>query len=239
MEANIPLQLTTSNTRDLGGYPCTDGKKTQKNKFLRSDGLDALTLADKEILKEQHDVTIIIDLRSNDEVERSGYDASLFTRFHVPLLDGIASNSAGKNYPTDMGLLYIDLLSNSQSIFKKIFEIIASNMDHCTLFHCTAGKDRTGVTAMLLLDLVGVDHEIIVNDYKVTEIYMKERLEKQFAFIKSKGVDIPKEVLLSKPHNMETALDYLYTNFGGAEKYLITIGVSQQEIDYIKTKFVK
>ena len=65
---------------------------------------------------------------------------------------------SASGFPSDMGQVYIGLLDHSQNTIKRVFEAMADTAG-CILFHCTAGKDRTGVTAMLLLDLVGAEED--------------------------------------------------------------------------------
>ena len=65
----------------------------------------------------------------------------------------------------DMGDLYCLMLDHFQNSFRKVFQIFLEHLDTCVLFHCSAGKDRTGVTAALLLDLAGCHMYDIVKDY--------------------------------------------------------------------------
>ncbi len=239
MQANNPIQLNTSNTRDLGNYKCKDGKITQPHKFLRSDSLHVLSEADKEVLKNDYDLTCIIDLRSEDEIARASYTFDGVEVVNIPLMDNVQSNSGNQSFPDDMGELYIQLLQNSQSSIKKMFQLFVKHAEHCSLFHCSVGKDRTGTTAMLLLDLVGVDHKQIVIDYQVTEINMEENFKMFREMMKQNGIELPEGTLRSLPSFMEKTLAFLVKEYGNAENYLKHIGITDEEIHKLKNNFAK
>ena len=120
-----------------------------------------------------------------------------------------------------------------------MFHIFAQHKDTANLFNCTAGKDRTGVTAMLLLNLAGVDRETILVDYEVTERNMHTVFEKQKAMIKEKyGIDVPDCVFSSERFQMEMVIDYLEGKWGDAEKYLLDAAVSEEDIRIVKSMLV-
>ena len=170
------------NFRDLGGYKNKNGQSIKWNKIYRSDSLSSLSFDDKIKLTRMK-VTIDCDLRSKyeqlsapdvlwpnvkyvdahiyseDPRENKG-DSKLF-RFihHIPDMD---------NY---IGQIYQRVLlnSHSQDEFSKIFAyLLELPEDEALVFHCSAGKDRTGMTAALILTLLGVDDEVIAQDYLLT-----------------------------------------------------------------------
>ena len=89
---------------------------------------------------------------------------------HIPMLDQLNSSGFRGALPECMFDVYRDLLDDSASSIRRVFE--ALDTDGCALFHCRAGKDRTGVIAMLLLGLAGVSDDDIVADYVATQRYM-------------------------------------------------------------------
>lgn len=120
-----------------------------------------------------------------------------------------------------------------------MFHIFAQHKDSTNLFNCTAGKDRTGVTAMLLLNLAGVDSETILVDYEVTESNMHTVFEKQKVMLKEKyGIDVPDCAFSSERFQMEMAIGYLEKKWGDAEKYLLDAAVSEEDIRIVKSMLV-
>ena len=118
--------------------------------------------------------------------------------------------------------------------FKKVFNIFLNHPYDCTLFNCSAGKDRTGVIACMLLDLAGCHEYDIVKDYS-------ESYENNMAMIKQLEEMIPSEdekFLGSDPRVMMKFIAYLRENYGSTKGYLLNIGFSDEEIEEIKENFI-
>ena len=152
-----PLQLEgASNVRDLGGYPTANGR-TCFRRLLRGDHLSALTIKDKECIYD-YGVRYVVDLRSRMECE-SRPDALIGWRdvqyCSIPMLDQINSSDFRGQIPDSMGELYISLLEDSRAQLSEVMRRILEAGDKGLLFHCTAGKDRTGVVAILMLNWPG------------------------------------------------------------------------------------
>ena len=153
------------NCRDLGGYPLPGGR-TRWGVFLRSACPDTLTPEGLAEL-ERMGLALVIDLRSSFERrQQPSALAGLASPpvLELPLLEQI---SAPMPHTSDMGEFYIALLHHGQACFRKLFTRIAG-AEGPVLFHCTAGKDRTGVVAALLLDLAGVGRQDIIADYEIS-----------------------------------------------------------------------
>lgn len=237
-----PLKIdTTFNTRDLGGYKTKDGKITKMRAFLRSDLPMQLTDESKKVLLD-YGVRCVVDLRSLAEANAMPNALKSVPRidyYSIPMLDQTNSKGFDGKMPENMGKVYIDLLNNSQKEFGKIFHIFAKHKDCTNLFNCTAGKDRTGVTAMLLLNLAGVDNEIILADYEITESNMHTAFEKQKAEVKAKfGIDLPDSVFSSARFQMEMAINHLEERWGNAEQYLLEAEVLEEDIKIVKGMLV-
>ncbi|MEF2649644.1 tyrosine-protein phosphatase [Collinsella tanakaei] len=226
--ASIPLPLKGAhNVRDLGGYPYTrqagECGTTAFGVFLRSGTLGRLTLGDREALR-CYGLRRVIDLRSNFELKhwpdpyaKRPEEGVFYT--HIPMLDQLNSSGFRGALPACMFDVYQSLLDNDASSIRSVME--ALDGPGCSLFHCRAGKDRTGVVAMLLLGLAGVDDEFIVEDYRVTQDYMGRGLRAQRA-----GVSIlllkkvPRCLFESAPLEMERTLEHLHARYGTAREYL-------------------
>ena len=160
------------NFRDLGGYPAKDGT-TRKGWIFRSDGLGTLSDADRNWMME-HGITCVLDLRSEREMEHTPDKLNESFEYHaIPMSDRMNSSENGTDLPDRLSDLYIQILDCYQDKFRKIAETLVNRKGKPAVFHCAVGKDRTGVTAMLLLELAGVPEEVILQDYTVSENNMK------------------------------------------------------------------
>lgn len=240
-----PLPLKGAhNTRDLGGYAyrASDGRTgaTQEGVFLRSGSLNRLTAADRALLR-AYGLARVIDVRSSFEVDhwpdpyaRDPEPGVAYT--HVPMLDQLNSSGFRGALPACMFDVYRSLLDESADSIREVFE--AFDGPGCSLFHCRAGKDRTGVIAMLLLGLAGVSDEDIVADYAATQGYMGRGLRAQrvvaSVMIMKK---VPRCLFESAPSEMERTLEHLHARYGTARAYLESAaGVDSALLDRIASR---
>lgn len=227
----LPLE-TTYNTRDLGGLPV--GKRvTNYHTFLRSDDLSNLSQEDVLFLKE-YGIKTIIDLRSQREVtQKRSLFVSNFHYCHIPLATGDnedVTQLAGKDF--SLSQFYIDCLENSQQAINRIFTILAQT-EGAALFHCAAGKDRTGVIAALVLSAVGVQKADIIANYQVTHHYLLEN-----PVFMLQQLEYPSHLMFSNPETMLTMMTYIHHHYGTTIDYLLSIGVTEEQLVHIHEKFV-
>lgn len=196
------------NLRDLGGYAIPNGQMTRFHLLYRSDSLYNLSESDWEILRERG-IRTILDLRSETEQEQQPYDSARYGIMHCPasLLSKAQSASVlQKAFPIDIEKSYLNLLrNNAKGLHDALCTIIASLSDGAVLFHCTAGKDRTGVIAALLLHLCGVADEDIVADYQISATYNQKLAGQNPLFMNAS-----EEMKNSRPENMVSVLSYLH-----------------------------
>ncbi|WP_099205675.1 tyrosine-protein phosphatase [Scatolibacter rhodanostii] len=238
-----PLPLTgTRNTRDLGGYIIEGGSKTRTHVFLRSDSPANLTNEDIEALK-AYGVRCVVDLRT--ETEMVAFPSRLkdvmgIDYYHVSIADGIASEGFQLDkIPKNMGEMYVRILSEQSEVLARLIHIFASYKNETVLFNCAAGKDRTGVVAMLLLLLAGVGEETIIADYSMTEVYMTDIFDQQRKNLEQTYGFLPPDYLFSSaPKQIETALKYLTSHYGSAEDYLKRAGASIQDLEIVKKMLI-
>lgn len=232
---NRPLGLSgTSNTRDIGGYPTSSGGITASGRYLRSDSPhlssdeDIVTLA-------RLGLRTVVDLRSPDEVARkpSKLAGAPGVRYlPIPIVDDVGSHGASRAEDEGFGSmadLYRALLSRAGDRFVRVFEAFASS-EGLSLFNCAAGKDRTGLVAMLLLGLAGVPDELIVADYAATSIYMAATFDAQRAEFAKRGVEVPKYYFDSRAEDMRATLTLLAGTYGGAAAYLRANGLGEDAL---------
>ena len=239
-QANRPLSLDGAwNVRELGGYRTKDGRITRTGVFFRADGTSGLSRRDVETLRSLG-VTLTADLRSPEEVAQRPSrfaDCEGMRYENVVMFDGMQSAMFQGAVPETMGELYTGLLDGARPQFGRLFRLFLENTG-ASLFHCTAGKDRTGVTAMLLLSLAGVPEKTIVADYAASEENLREQSERQKAQFAARGIEIPPHVFGSRPQDMETALTHLNARYGGAEAYLRLCGLREEELAALRSRFV-
>lgn len=225
----LPLE-GADNTRDLGGYVGENSKVGKFGVFLRSNSLCFLTQNDNEYLK-NYGVTTIIDLRSketsNEKVDN--IDKSVFKFYNIPLLtDKFNENLALEKENFKMGEGYKLILENKMAI-KEIFEVLAKTEGGC-LFHCTAGKDRTGIVSMLILGLCDVCRKDIIANYEVTFTYVPMLIDEH---------KVNKNLILSLPEYIETAIDFIEEKYGTYYEYLKDCVLSDEVLNRIKEKYLQ
>lgn len=178
------------NARDLGGFPAANGKTIRKNALIRSGHLAMATENDLKLLCEKHNLGTVIDLRTEAEIkEKPEKLPDSIAAFRIPLLDnsflGIARDEFSirdwfnvfrdtDRKPVDVFCEMYDALvfgERSGKLIPEFFNVLLENNDTAVLWHCSAGKDRVGVTTMLVLLALGVDRELIYKDYIATRYF--------------------------------------------------------------------
>jgi protein-tyrosine phosphatase len=169
------------NARDLGGYPTRDGGMTKYGVFIRSEAPRDLPESDLLFLR-AYGVKASVDFRGDKEVSRqpscldgvAGMDYFRSPTFNEQVAFG--TRDKGKKGPpvssfVDWGQKYAEMADDCRDWVREVFGILDS-IDGGVLFHCTTGKDRTGVVSALLLGLAGVPEDDIVADYCISEVYL-------------------------------------------------------------------
>ncbi|MBN6885554.1 protein-tyrosine phosphatase [Cytobacillus horneckiae] len=231
--ARLPIN-SIENCRDLGGYSTEYGQQTKWHSFLRSSDMSRLTHEDIVFLKE-YGVKTVIDLRGKDEIEthKNPLAKEAFCEYHnIPFITQQVSDITQSFYEKSMGDFYVDLLEQNDSV-KKIFDIIDQANEGCIVFHCQAGKDRTGVLAMLLLGIAGVEKKDIVSNYEVTFTNLESIHQTELPY----GM-IPKEFLYSNRDYILKAYEYILQNYQSVDQFLVAKDVEQDVINRVKHRFL-
>jgi len=163
------------NFRDLGGYPTADGRTTRWRRLFRSDELHLVTEAEAERYRDELALATVIDLRAPDELVRRGGLGPLVAEPTVhrqfPMwnerLDALVQGGFSGN---PSGALYLEILDLAGDSIAGAVALMAEDSAYPAVFHCAAGKDRTGILAAVLLSVLGVDDETIVEDYALTTL---------------------------------------------------------------------
>src|SRR6478735_2741077 len=149
------------NFRDLGGYPTADGRVTRWRRLYRADGLQRLAGADLEVIRGRG-LRTVVDLRRPEEIAERGmfpvadHPVDLH---HLSVLDVMWMDKERPDFDEDADFLhwaYLDMLASGGPTFAAAIEVLAAPGALPAVFHCAAGKDRTGLLAMLLLGADGM-----------------------------------------------------------------------------------
>lgn len=221
---------TTSNTRELGGILTSSGTLTKCDKFWRSDVPSKVDENDKQTLL-KHNMRTIIDFRLAEEIAAKPskfVDDNRFTYINVPI-------TIGSNLPESVEFVPLSYLkmTTDKVIMHKIFSIIADS-DSGVLFHCTAGKDRTGVTSAILLMLAGVSDNGIVENYMLTKIYLQKELE----YFKTAYPTIDERIFTPSESYIQDFITSFKEKYGSAEGYFEWLGIGEKS-ELIKKKLVQ
>jgi len=229
----------THNVRDLGGYPHSGGGVTIWRALLRADGLHHMTDASIVELAEMG-VGTIIDLRGPHELvahPNPFADHSTIRYHNIPLFDALAP-IATANTTFDMAARYRDAVDRCGNRIAEVFTAIAEAGEGAIVFHCTAGKDRTGIIAALLLLAIGVSDEIIVEDYALTGTVAGTLIAqlRTAAIGNGASADAIDRVLASEAKTMRELLRHLDARYGGIDAYLLQIGLAHSTIIRLRSR---
>ncbi|HSS59941.1 MAG TPA: tyrosine-protein phosphatase [Candidatus Limnocylindrales bacterium] len=230
------------NTRDLGGLRHPGGI-TRYRVLVRSDDVSFLTDAGREAMR-TYGVATVIDLRSQSErngtfearfSRRMGDDAHAIgvTYLHHELVDDANLKRLGE--ASNMFERYLVMLNTRQPAFRDIFTSIAE-AEGGVLFHCFAGKDRTGLVAALLLSVAGVPEDEIAADFGATDVQLAGQYEQWIAEASPDVRDQMRDELRCPPERILGVIRHLETGWGGAAAYLQSCGVSAIDMKRLATK---
>ncbi len=228
------------NFRDLGGYATADGRSTRWRTLFRSDGLYRLRGADDMSRVRQLGLKSVIDLRTEREQREQGIfptDDIEVTFHHLSIVDVTWSDTETPEFDDEVEFLvwgYRDMLEIGSSRFADALHVLAQTDSLPAVFHCAAGKDRTGVLAALLLSSLGVDDAHICADYGLTQ----DAMQRTIAWSKvhrpelaERYATIPKAYLAADPRAMQIILAELAQRHGSVRNYVREIGVADNTVD--------
>jgi protein-tyrosine phosphatase len=227
------------NVRDLGGLPTRDGRRTRSRRLLRSGTVQELTREAVTYLVEGIGLRTVVDLRMPAEAERegsalSGVDGVRYLSLPVRAADRIRSDAVADVREMDVVDHYVSYLVGSPST------IVAAAREFCladnlpALFHCAAGKDRTGVLAAIVLDAVGVETSAIIADYALTAERIdaiRSRLRRLETYREMQAVIARSGGWMSADGaEMARFLVVLTERYGGGAAYLAAHGMTNDEL---------
>lgn len=238
------------NCRDLGGYPTETGKSTRFGVFLRSEAPCGLDREDLEFLLD-YGVTGTADLRSEGErVARPNELAGRASYYPLALLHRAAvyGDDSQSAEDFDWGKQYRRMAEDNPNFFRQMLPICLKEPG-ALLFHCTTGKDRTGLLSCVLLSIAGVAKEDIAADYCVSQLYLEPVYERMRQGTLKLGVQsgggptrIPdggSERFFATPAQaMLDLIDGLERDYGGVVGFVRSCGVEEEVILALRRKLV-
>lgn len=228
------------NFRDLGGFKTQDGRYTKWGKLFRSDDLNHLTEADLEYLSSIPLVSIV-DFRSEQEISEAPDQnpASLKNNYQLQIDPGnviafqeIASKS--EQEMEQMMMTLNELLVEDETCvnqYKEFFALVQNEKEVPLMYHCSAGKDRTGMATALILFALGVDKETIIEDYLASNFYLGEK----YTPMKAQHPGIA-PLLEVRPQYIEAGLAKIEEKYGSVNAYLTD--VLKVDIEAMKNKYL-
>ena len=221
---------SVGNLRDLGGYKTGEGRAVAVGRLFRSAEPLCDTPNDLAGLKQLTAVSTILDIRSKDEI--SAERVELFTNgglqyCNIPFTGVHLEREPRQhiyNRFTELGAYYHFLLSDDGYRRRIIsaLEVIADPANHPVLFHCMVGKDRTGILAAVVLELIGVPDEHITSDYALTALSMPAFMERLMNY--PEGIrmldEFPAYLWQCRPESMALFLSLIREEYGSLEACL-------------------
>jgi protein-tyrosine phosphatase len=244
-ERRLPFEGAL-NFRDLGGYRTSGGGRTRWGKVFRADSLHQLTPSDGALF-EGLGLRVIYDLRTDRERQERPDTVQEARSVWVPLIAATqleAESLSERLRDGERFLLevYQGMVANSAQAFGELLSGLTASGGLPAVFHCAAGKDRTGMTAAILLSVLGVSEDDVLHDYELTSRHRTE--ERRVEIMSSlEQLGLAPEIaagLLSTPRwVMETVLDTIATTYGSVEGYLLgPVGMSRETIEVLRRLLV-
>lgn len=226
------------NLRDLGGYRTGDDRVVRAGRIYRSGMMHTITPAGLVTLRDTLGLRTVVDLRNAQELEADG--VSPFEDYGIAWRNApiggdtvMTPEERRERYEAlsdgsvDWSESYVNMSRRSAASFRTLFELAADAAAAPLVFHCSGGRDRTGMGAALLLSSLGVDDETIARDYALTGDLLQphvDRFGRQMETLRMSRESWAK-LLETSAGAMCRFLAYLRDEHGGAEAYLRQTGV--------------
>ena len=240
------------NFRDLGGYRTAGGRAVRSGRVFRCGMMHHTSPAGLATLRDRFGVRTVVDLRNARELAEDG--VSPFADYgiewcNVPIggdtvMTPEEREERSRAYAedrVDWCESYIAMSRRASAAFRTFFELAASAERSPLVFHCTGGRDRTGVAAALLLSALGVDDEAIAHDYSLTGDLLQPHLDLFARQIEHFGMTRESwSTLLETPaDSMRRFLAWLREEHGGSEGYLRAVGVPESAFEAVRQSLLE
>jgi protein-tyrosine phosphatase len=233
------------NFRDIGGYPTVNDRTVRWGRYFRAGRQDRMTAADLARL-ESLGIMTQVDLRRPDEVREQGPGplAALGVSYHnIPVIPEGGTERLSQLVGDTLisGRRYLGYLEFGPESWIRLFDLFASADTHPLLLHCTAGKDRTGVSTAFLLAVLGVERRWIEADYALTNLDVPRHMDylERIGGL-PEGLDREAMTRLAgiPAEAMGDFLDGVEAQWGGPVEYLRSIGIGDDTFDAVRRAFL-
>ncbi|MFT4031681.1 MAG: tyrosine-protein phosphatase [Siphonobacter sp.] len=234
----------SSNFRDLGGYPTKDGHHVKWGHIYRSADISKLTDQDLKVLEEHH-LAVICDLRGLTEYQTAPDRIPTGVK-RIELPAGSENvNAMQLTQARNKDSLLMQAYTNTsffKAKYKPVFdELLALDPDDALLFHCTAGKDRTGIGAALVLLALGVDQSLVLKDYEATNVYWKTNRDQIIKQMKQGGMaeSTIQGILAANPAYLQSTFQSINQKYGSMEQFLASeMELTPKKLAELRTKYL-
>lgn len=243
--------IGTNNTRDFCGIVNQEGKEIVSKKYIRSEALNHLTILDQRKLVKDYHLKTVIDLRTHLELVKSPDRMIPGVHYeHVSILEkgleGISHEKEMLNHLPNMNDLYRYMVRDEFCVsqFKRVIQMILSQ-EGTVLWHCTAGKDRCGLTSAFFLSILGVSQEEIMKDYLLTNEAKSMKPVAYYAGALALTHDKEKanqiqQVMAAHPSYLKSAWDEIDQLYGNMDSFLENqLGVTPIQKENLKQRVFK
>ncbi len=219
------------NMRDIGGYLTEDNNTTQFGRVIRSDCPLGLNKIDENQIAKLG-IQVVIDLRTKEETESrpSRYmNSSDINWFNVSFHNGNESPRSEDS----ISLTYVKMMEEG-AVINRVLRII-SESEGPVLYHCSVGKDRTGIISGVLLRICGVPLVDVISDYQISETLISELIDNY----KKENPEVADWVGRSKPEYLKESFRLIDAKYGSFSEYLRSIKVPDTVLLNIQRKLLK
>lgn len=234
------------NFRDMGGYRTTGGRTLRWRRLFRSAHLGRLSEADVACVRDQLGIRTVIDLRHEEELEKAGR-AVIADHEGVRFMNVSWNRKAGDD-PEDpmpgverLWLHYLWTFRGVGHAVAQALTVLSDPESYPVVFHCAGGKDRTGMLAAVVLDLLDVPHDVIVADYHLTEQARSRLTDEQLAaavrIVSEAGMH--EEVLRARERTMVEFLEGVRGEHGSIRDYVASQGIGPDVIESLRSNLLE
>ena len=228
------------NFRDLGGYRSVDGRTVRWRRLFRSDALHHMTAEDVRFARNELRLATVIDLRSLGEVQRDKLGPLMdgpINHYHLPLIEEVRYSTTDQpngdafGDPFATADQYFGRLEQGGAKIATVVRLLSTGV-YPAVFHCAAGKDRTGIVAAVVLSLLGVSDEQIIRDYATTSLYIEQIVERMRSMpgYSETVRDLPTAAFAARPETMAGFLERVRAKYGSVRGFVEGLGVGAEPI---------
>lgn len=244
---NIP---GVQNFRDLGGYPSYASKKQVRWGMLyRSAEIDSLEFCSRKELN-QIGIKTVIDLRTPSECSKNSLIQKEFKVVHIPIaigdmqdiLKGIQQEKI--KYDTVYRMveqMNRDLVDQYAQEFREIFDILLDKSCYPVVIHCSSGKGRTGIVSALILAALGINEDVIMEDYRLSNDYFNIPSASKYAYqLPARSQEAITTLFSAREDFLNAAKEEIEKKYGDVDTYLHKgIGLSDEEVKRLQSILLK